>query len=219
MIKKLLLIILLLVSLTGCSSSERWSDSIYATYINTDSLELAVPVYDSVNIPSEAMYAGVLHYPEWKPFPTTGNKVIAPLFAKQMVDVDEEELYFSVEVPHNYVAGSNLSFYIHYSYMSDTVGDTGKFGIEYTWANQEELYGSSSKIYRVLTSTNNDKYYHHWVGFTQINGTGKTLGSILVCRIFRNSSSAEDTYAGFVALLGVDMVYEANKIGSSNKTY
>lgn len=198
---------------------DQWTRNIYnAGEITTGNFSLTTPVYTSVDIPALSMQLFGSDPPEWKPFPP-GNHVLAPLFEDQALPGNQEELFFSVQVPHGYVEESDITFYIHYAYMSDSVGEEAKFGIEYIWANQNELYGASSIIYRILTSTSNDAYYHYWVGFPAIDGTGKTIGSILVCRVFRNSSSGDDTYTGgFVALLGVDLICEVNTLGSTEKT-
>jgi hypothetical protein len=223
--KKIMAIILLmlLLLLVGCSASDPLDETLYTTNIyNTSSVEtstlaLTTSVYSSTDIPPSSMYYVGSNMPEWKPFPP-GNTVLAPLFNAEALEANEEEAFFTVQVPHGYVEGSNIMFYMHYAYMSNSVGDEAKFGIEYIWKNQNEDYGASSNVTRVLTSTNNDRYYHYWVGFPAIDGTGKTIGSILICRIYRNSSDAEDTDSGYVALLGVDLICEVDALGSTTRT-
>jgi hypothetical protein len=208
------------VLLVGCSADNPLEDDFYTTNIynggdiETSTFSITTPVYASVDIPSSSMYYIGTNIPEWKPF----NGVIAPTYVYNALADEEEEAYFIVEVPHNYVEGSDIRLYFHYVYLSDTVGESAKFGLEYTWCNQEALYPTSTTIYRTTTSTNNDSNYHHWVGFAPIDGTGKTIGSVLACRIFRNSSSVEDTYEHTVVLLEVDLIYQVDTLGSTLAT-
>lgn len=209
--------------LSGCSASDPLTEGLYTTglyndgEIQTDTLLLTTSAYTSVDIPHSSMVLVGTHSPEYKPFPP-GNNVLAPLYNYQALEADEEQAFFIVQVPHGYVEGSDITFYIHYAYMSNTVGDTAKFGIEYEWANQNEAYSTTDNVTRVLTSTNNDRYYHYWVGFPSIDGTNKKIGSVLVCRVFRNSSSVDDNFTGYVALLGIDMICEVDTLGSTSKT-
>lgn len=210
---------LVLLGLLGCSTGDV-TQPVYFADLTASTLTLSTPVYTSVDIPVSSMAAVSPRQPEWKPFPPPGSTTTAPLFAYTDNASLEQELFFTVQVPHGYVEGSNIAFYMHYAYVTNTVGQAAKFGLEYTWANQNALFNPPSTVYRVLTSTNNDASYHYWVGFPAISGVGKTLGSMLVCRVFRNSSSADDTYigGGYVALLGVDMTCEVNTLGSTSRT-
>jgi hypothetical protein len=63
-----------------------------------------------------------------------------------------------------------------------------------------------------VTSGDNDK--HYIAGFPSVDATGKKISSILMCRLFRNSTNAADTYGGNAALLSFDIHYEIDAIGS-----
>lgn len=47
-----------------------------------------------------------------------------------------------------------------------------------------------------------------------LDGTGKKISSILICRIWRNSSNAADTYTDDAGLLSLDFHYQIDTVGS-----
>lgn len=215
-----LVLMLVGVLVGGCTAGDRLTEAFYTTNIyNADGFEtgtfrLTTPVYASVDVPVTSMLLIGTHAAEYKPF----NGVLAMVFTDEAVEANEKEAYFIVEVPHGYVEGSEVMFYIHYVFNANRVGQEVKWGLEYTWANQNALYLASSTVYRVSDSANNDANYHHWNGFTAINGAGKTIGSVLACRLFRNSSSADDTYDSDVQVLCIDLVCEVDALGSTQRT-
>jgi len=52
--------------------------------------------------------------------------------------------------------------------------------------------------------------------FSAISGTGKTISSMLICRLFRDVS--EDDYNNDAAFLEFDIHYEINSVGSKTET-
>jgi hypothetical protein len=48
-----------------------------------------------------------------------------------------------------------------------------------------------------------------------MDATGKVQSSMLVCRIYRDSTSVEDSFVDFAALLEVDFHYQINSFGSA----
>ena len=50
-----------------------------------------------------------------------------------------------------------------------------------------------------------------------MNGAGKKISSMVVCRVFRNTSNANDTYSGDVGLLEIDFHYMQCGNGSNQQ--
>jgi hypothetical protein len=181
--------------------------------LSVDEFSLNVPVYTSVEVPATSLLLIGTHQPAWKPF----NGVLDLVFSDQAAEEDEEEAYFIVGLPHGYVEGSSISFHVHYVHTWDTVGEEVRWGLEYTWANLDADFPASSTIYALGVSTNNDADWHRLATFPNISGTGKKVGGVLACRLFRNSSDGLDTYAYDVELLGIDLVCQVDAIGSTGK--
>jgi hypothetical protein len=59
-----------------------------------------------------------------------------------------------------------------------------------------------------------DRKHHKAVNATGIDGTGKTLSSMIICRLYRDVSDANDTYASDAFLLEIDFHYEIDTVGS-----
>jgi hypothetical protein len=54
------------------------------------------------------------------------------------------------------------------------------------------------------------------IGFPDISGTGLTISSMLVCRLYRDPADAEDTYSFDAGLLQMDFHYQTDSIGSKS---
>jgi len=94
---------------------------------------------------------------------------------------------------------------------ADNVG----IGLEYVWANVGEALGSSALLIRDVSTGVNNSYIPHLDKFTDsgIDGTGKTIGSMLLCRLYRQAAAADD-YAGTVAYVALGIKYERDTGGA-----
>jgi len=125
--------------------------------------------------------------------------------------------YFTVQLPHSYKEGSNISAHVHWTPKDRGVAENTKtvaWKMDYSWANIDGTFGASATIDMTDTCTGtNDK--HKMTPGATIVGTSKTISSMLVCKIYRD---AGDTWVGTTAngpaLLELDFHYEINSIGS-----
>ncbi|MFC1878993.1 hypothetical protein ACFLZW_03685 [Chloroflexota bacterium] len=60
-------------------------------------------------------------------------------------------------------------------------------------------------------------YKHQIASFAAISGTGKTLSSVLLCRIYRKAGDGSDNYDADAALLEFDIHYEVDAFGSDSE--
>ena len=128
----------------------------------------------------------------------------------------EEELYFSAQLPHKYKEGTDIYPHVHWNPISEGSGQYVKWGLEYTWANYNEAIANTAII--SASGLANDASYHTKTDLPVINGSGKTISSMLMCRIFRDSTSDDDNYGDDASLLEVDFHYEINSLGSEERT-
>jgi hypothetical protein len=110
---------------------------------------------------------------------------------------------------------------VHFSPTSTNGADANqrvvRFGFEYTWANIDATFGATATLN--LDSdpfVPNTSQWKHLLAkhATGIDGTGKTLSSMLVCRLFRDPADSADTYPQDVAFLQFDIHYEIDSLGS-----
>lgn len=135
-----------------------------------------------------------------------------------------EQVFFTVQMPHNWKQGSTIYPHVHFSPTSTNTGDTNervvRFSLEYTWANIGDTFGATNTLNLdsdpFVPNTSQWKHLLAKNG-TGIAGTGKTLSSMLVCRLFRDPSDNADTYPQDVAFLQFDVHYEIDSLGSSSE--
>lgn len=129
-----------------------------------------------------------------------------------------EAMSFQVQLPHSWKQGTRIYPHVHWTPRSTGSGYV-RWNLDYTWAN----YNSTSpETFPPITtssvnSTENLTINTHLVTYLTpdnvgISGTGKTISSVLICRIWRNSNS--DTYNADAGLLFVDFHYEIDTMGS-----
>lgn len=131
-----------------------------------------------------------------------------------------EAMSFTVQLPHSWKEGTDIFPHLHWTPRYTGTGNV-EWNFEYTWVNYDPVTpqvfpnhttetvvasgpftGRSHKI-SALTSNN--------IG---IDGTGKKISSILVCRLWRNSSNSADTYGNDVGVLFVDFHIMIDSWGS-----
>jgi len=134
-----------------------------------------------------------------------------------------EAMSFTVQMPHNWKEGSIIHPHIHWIPKTTGAGNV-EWNFEYTWANYNP--GAPEIFPAVTTSTvvasgpfliNSNLITGLTANNVGIVATGKTVSSILICRIWRDSGRAADTYVGDAGGLSLDFHYEINSIGSHSE--
>ena len=176
----------------------------------------AATVWDDLRVPlSEPSTGKVL--PDWSGFPYGDNGSVAYINWFRSSGIDE--MYFVVQLPHDWNEGTTIFPHIHWTPSEDGSG-VPRWGLQYAWANIGDVFPSYTTIYgsvRIPSQTGNlVKSSHYLTPFDSggIAGTGKTISSMLVCRIFRDGDHADDTFTGLAGALEVDFHYERNTLGS-----
>lgn len=124
----------------------------------------------------------------------------------------EESVFFSAQIPSDYMEGTNLNPHIHWAPTSVATGNV-VWGLEYTWVNKGSVYPLSTLSIASPAPTNGIRYNHYETQFPSINGAGKQVNSVIICRLFRKASDAQDTYNGDAAAMEVDFEYQSDKLG------
>ena len=133
----------------------------------------------------------------------------------------EKEIWFNIQMPHGWKEGTSV--YPHVHWVNDTAGTAGqvvRWGLEYTVAKIGATFPAVTTVYATTIVGGGDITVadeHLITSFDPITMTGNTISTILVCRLFRNSSNAADTYSGTAGLLSIDWHFEIDKIGSSTE--
>ena len=132
----------------------------------------------------------------------------------------DEAMSFTVQLPHGWKEGSTIHPHIHWIPKSTGTGDV-EWNFEYSWANYDPV---TPQVFPAITTSTvvasgpftakAHSITSLTTGNTGIDGTGKKISSILICRIWRNSSRANDTYNADAGVLFVDFHIQVDGYGS-----
>lgn len=156
--------------------------------------------------------------------PTYSN-VIGGIYAYEFDDAilaQEKEVNFKMQLPHGWKIGSAIHLHIHWVAKATTsAGQKVRWGLEYTKANINGVFGATTTIYATDAvsppSTTPTAMTHYLTEFADIDMTGMELSNFILCRMFRNSSDAADTYTDSAYVIGVDAHVEHNSLGSNSE--
>jgi hypothetical protein len=124
----------------------------------------------------------------------------------------EEEIFFSVQLPHSYRQGTDIKPHVHFCTPTQTA-TTITWNLEYTWQNINAAYPATTTIISKAVACP-IAYVHTICSLGDISGVGKTISSILVCRLSRSVGG----YVGNALLLSTDIHIQLDTIGSANET-
>jgi hypothetical protein len=161
---------------------------------------------------------------------TTGAK--APTFATYkttlyLYDFDnaaagsEKEIFFTVQLPHAWKEGSTIYPHVHWvNRTAGTAGHVVRWGLEWTKAKIATVFGATTTQYGTTIVASGDITVadsHLITSLGSITMTGDTVSTVLICRLFRNSSDSADTYTGTAGLLYIDFHIELDSFGSAQE--
>jgi hypothetical protein len=131
----------------------------------------------------------------------------------------EQELYFTVQIPHSYKIGTTLYPHVHWTTVSGTPsGSNVVWGLEYTVMQIGGNFPASTIIYasNVIPEigTPSGTKQHLINEFAPMSASGIGISTILVCRLFRATGNSSDTFGNEVGLLGFDIHFQSDTFGS-----
>jgi len=144
----------------------------------------------------------------------TSQGVFAYAFQDQSNVNNEQELYFTIQMPHSWKTGTAIKPHLHYSVASASTpvtDDTIVFGLEYTCDGAETPYpvtGLSKS-----TSTAPTSFGGGYAVFPDLTPPS-VLSALCLFRIYRNSSSTVDNFAHAVFGIEMDFHYLSDSLGS-----
>lgn len=134
-------------------------------------------------------------------------------FENQVLEANEEEVYFMIQLPHAIKEGSTIKPHVHWVAKADEPSKAVRWGMTYSFANIDTSFPTETTIY-VNGTTNNDADKHLVAYFPDIVLSSMLISGMLIIKLFRNSSSGSDTYTDEAYLLEFDIHIEQNTIGS-----
>lgn len=139
-------------------------------------------------------------------------------------DQGVEAMSFQVQLPHTWVEGTTIYPHLHWTPRGNNVSGNVEWNLDYSWVNYD---ASTVQVFPAVTTSTvvatpasgNFVQSGHYItsltsGNSGIDGTGKKISSILICRIWRNSSNASDTYNDDAGVLFMDFHIQIDGYGS-----
>jgi hypothetical protein len=128
----------------------------------------------------------------------------------------EEELMFSIQLPHTYQRGSDI--YPHVHTLKIVEGNDGTFvwGLEYVVLPIGGTLPANTTTIKTTAQTL-ETGVHTFVPFPVIDGTNLEESTIIQCRLFRDVDNEGDTLDEDVFALSFDVHYLVNKLGTENQ--
>lgn len=168
--------------------------------------------WDDIRINADVVKPGATA-PNWKAFGPSGS-----LQALMFEAAHHDEAFFGVQLPHQWKVGTNIYPHVHWTPTTTDAGNV-VWELEYAWANIDGTFGAPSNMVSDATAAGGTAWVHKLTdlkesGNNYIDGTGKTISSMLVCRVHRNSNSGSDTLNKDVAFLELDFHFEIDSFGS-----
>jgi hypothetical protein len=181
-------------------------------------------VWDDLMVFPDATSRGSSNAPVWGGQSATAFKknvggTSQGVFLWMFSATTEQELYFSVQLPHGYKVGSDIYPHVHWTTSTGTPSGTNVvWGLEYTIV----AIGGSFPVTSTLTAhsvipsigTPTGTGQHLITSFAPISGTNLEISTVLVCRIYRAATDSYDTFPNEVGILGIDFHIEKDTQGS-----
>lgn len=179
--------------------------------------------WDDLRVPLDAIKLGGVKDPNYLLFKDNGSGSTGT-FAYWFDASAEEEMFFTVQLPHNYKLETDLHPHVHWVPKTDgSAGQVVNWGLEYTIANHGEVFGLSNIISGNAHHPVVDPvvaYTHYLTEVGTISGASiDSISTMIVCRVFRDATGAlgTDDYADDAALLEIDLHYEIDYPGSRSE--
>lgn len=161
--------------------------------------------HDDLRVPASSVETkGSNDIPEW-------GTISGSLQLLFFDDSDDDQIFFVAQMPHKYKEGTDIQPHIHWT---PTDGSSGNvvWGFEYVWYNVNDIMPPATTLTTTVAAQGDRK--HQIASFGAISGTGKKISSILICRVWRESSNNSDTYNSDAGFLEFDFHYVVDAIGS-----
>jgi len=178
-------------------------------------LELQTGVWEDLRVSVNSVKRLGFSDPGWLKFKANGAGSTGTYTLAFSPTIDEE-VYFTVQLPHSFKQGTTVRPHVHWAPPDANTGGI-TWGLEYTWVNINGTFGNTT-ITTANDSTDGVAFKHHLAPFTPLSGVGKNISSMLVCRLFRDVSDVNDTYASDIYLLEFDIHFQINTMGSRQET-
>lgn len=123
--------------------------------------------------------------------------------------VAEEELFYHVDLQHDYIAGTDIILHVHWAPSTTATGDV-IFRWDYQWTESGGTWGAPTAVACPAVAAGGVAWSDKRSEVT-VSGSGHTYNSRMLLRLYRTPTGS-DTYADDAVLSSVGVHYSANPI-------
>lgn len=113
--------------------------------------------------------------------------------ANSFVQDATQSVMFDAQIPHTWLAGSDVHPHLHWSPGNSVSTGVVRWGLEYTWSNVNDPFPASTTVYSEPAGAG-VAYSHQIASFPALSGAGKRVSSVFSCRLFREGAHVNDTF-------------------------
>jgi hypothetical protein len=164
-------------------------------------------MWDDVRVAAQATRPGSSS-PTWSAFVGAAHTW---LFANAQSNYVE----FNAQIPHTYKEGTDIYPHVHWGPSNTSAGNV-VWRLDYTWADIGGSFPNTTAI-TVTDAADLTTRKHQVAEFSAIDGTGKGISSMLICKLTRLGSDEGDTYTSGAWFYEFDFHIEMNSLGSDEE--
>lgn len=182
----------------------------YSTFENDGTLLFVgdARVWNDFVVPGTAATTGSVNPPDFSEFV---DGIYTYAFRGGNSNVDQ--VFIAVQMPHDWDEGTSINPHVHWAPATVSTGTQQvEWNFEYVWQNYQSEFPSTSTKINDVTGEVTATHRHNITEFGPIDATGKSISSILMCRLWRDGDN--DSYNGDAFLLSFDIHYQTNTAGS-----
>lgn len=135
------------------------------------------------------------------------------------------EAFSTSDLPFDWCPGTDLVYGIHWSPGNSTATGTVRFGLEFTFAwtygqGASSVFAPTTTIYLQPTITVGIAHEHYLTfNSPEFNFPGSMAQQNMrfLVRVFRDAGNAADTFPDPVFIIGTDLFYRTDRLGTPNK--
>lgn len=141
------------------------------------------------------------------------------IYAWEFGDAQTDELWVTIHITHLYKPGTPIYLHVHWGVKTAVTG-TVRWGIEYTVAkgHQQQVFPATTTVYieQALPSATaaNNQYMHMIAEMSEAQAiqpsVGVETGSVILVRLFRDATNANDTISAGVHGFLMDAHFEVD---------
>ena len=177
-------------------------------------------VWDDIRVPTSATHRGGSKDPGFALWLKDAAGTSQGIFVEWFDKTSEEELYFTMQVPHSYKYGTDLEAHLHWIPKSSQTNQTVSWGLEYSFQKIGSVFAPTTIIYGNTTipvAASPVANTHYLTELGTIDGSSiDEVSSMLSGRVFRDATGAgkTDNYNDDAGLIEIDFHFIKDTVGS-----